>query len=150
MHRLPSVYDHANDSLPQVPCQRLVFPPWLNMNQYTQQSFLLQDFICKFSVDIVSKTFFLRMLDAHDSGHEAGVPEAVFRAIFYVCGCCGRYMTKRVSLNHSLREHADSDDSGDEQAACIYRHAGTMGVSKTREDDGFRALKEFPTLEPLS
>ncbi|KAF8200973.1 hypothetical protein BJ912DRAFT_921532 [Pholiota molesta] len=62
-------------------------------------------------------------------GHEAGVPEAVFRAIFYVCGCCGRYMTKRVSLNHSLREHADSDDSGDEQAACIYRHAASGSKS---------------------
>lgn len=74
-------------------------------------------------VEIISTTFFLRLLDVHDVGHEAGVPEDVFRAIFYTCGRCGRYMTERVSFSHNEDTEFDSDDS--ERNSCIYlrRHS---------------------------
>lgn len=109
------------------------------MNQYINRPFLLSDTVCKFSVDVVPKVFFLRLLDAHDSGQEAGVPEGVFKAIFYVCGRCGRYMTERVSLYHHDSEGADSDDDdGDEQAACVYIHEGKTRTSKALNDGSFK------------
>lgn len=75
------------------------------------------------------------LLDAHNSDHAAGVPEDVFRSIFYACKQCGRYMTQRVSRDH----HEDTDF---EDYTCInLRPAGK---------DSFRVIAQpFPILQPL-
>lgn len=83
--------------------------------------------------------YFLKLLDVHGMGGAAGVPETVFKAIFYACGQCGRYMTKRILPNH--HEDADLDDY-----RCINVLADTTSASVVCK----RAFMEFPTLEPLS
>ncbi len=77
------------------------------------------------------------LLDAHNSDHAAGVPEDVFRSIFYLCKQCGRYMTQRVS-----REHHEDADIGDD--TCVNR--AKKGKNKSR----LRVVAEpFPILQPL-
>ena len=62
--------------------------------------------------------YFLWLLDAHNTGQATGVPEEIFKEIFYECAECGRYMTKRLSFNH----HDDSDDweFSDSESLCVY------------------------------
>lgn len=67
----------------------------------------------------VKHVYFLWLLDVHNVGQATGVPEDIFKEIFYTCAECGRYMTQRVSFNH----HDDSDDwesSLFEDSLCIY------------------------------
>ncbi len=84
------------------------------------------------------------LLDAHNSDHAAGVPEDVFRSIFYICKQCGRYMTQRVS-----REHHEDADLGD--YTCINRTGEGVELNGNfRLNDKFRVLAEsFPILQPL-
>ncbi len=86
---------------------------------------------------------FTWLLDAHNSDHAAGVPEEIFRSIFYLCSHCGRYMTQRVSRDH--HEDADWDD---DRTGCINtRLAEELKAEKLR----FRSVtEEFPLLSPLS
>lgn len=72
---------------------------------------------CK--TDIDPQAFFLPLVDAHNVGHEAGLPEDAFRAMFHACGQCGRYMTKRLSVHHSdWDEDYESESNG--PSKCIY------------------------------
>lgn len=71
----------------------------------------------KFDENSVKNMYFLWLLDAHERA--MGIPEVVFKEIFYTCAECGRYMTQRVSFNH----HDDSDDweySSSQRLPCIY------------------------------
>lgn len=71
----------------------------------------------KYDRNTVKNMYFLWLLDAHE--RTMGIPEDVFKEIFYTCAECGRYMTQRVSFNH----HDDSDDwevSGLQRSPCIY------------------------------
>lgn len=70
---------------------------------------------------------FLRMLDCHDVGREAGVSEDIFRSIFHACSQCGRYMTERMSSHHNEGEEEEELGSDVELAAkleCIYLRTG--------------------------
>lgn len=69
--------------------------------------------------DIDPRSFFLPLVDAHNIGHEAGIPEDTFRAIFHVCDQCGRYMTKRLSMHHSDWDD-ESESESDGPSKCIY------------------------------
>lgn len=92
-------------------------------NQFAYQPIVSIDTECKLNVDVNRKTFFLRMLDAHNVGHEAGVPEEVFKVIFYICPHCGQYMTQRVAFNHvEDAEFTEGDD-----AMCIFMGTGAAG-----------------------
>lgn len=84
------------------------------------------------------------LLDAHNTDHAAGVPENVFRSIFYLCKQCGRYMTQRVSRDH----HEDTDL---EDYTCINaKLAKSLKARGSAVIDNFKAVaREFPTLEPL-
>lgn len=78
---------------------------------------LLADVSVKFDRNSAKNMYFLWLLDAHE--RSMGIPEDVFKAIFYTCAECGRYMTERVSFNH----HDDSDDWEDstlERFPCVY------------------------------
>lgn len=96
-----------------------------------------------------AQQYFLRLLDTHGPGGASGVPESVFKDIFYVCGQCGWYMTERVSPNH----HKDTD-LGD--LTCINRKS-VVAATATGPEDTSRAQKnkvrkiaeDFPILEPL-
>ncbi|KAF8190094.1 hypothetical protein BJ912DRAFT_925727 [Pholiota molesta] len=46
-----------------------------------------------FNAETVRKGFFLSSLDVHNPGHEAGLPEEDFKAIFYVCEQWSRPIT---------------------------------------------------------
>lgn len=97
-----------------------------------------------------NKAHFIWLLDAHNSDHAAGVPENIFRSIFYLCGQCGRYMTQRVWRNH--HEDADFDD----YIGCINLRPArdleaVVGILGNAEKTGFRTItQEFPVLLPLS
>ena len=67
-----------------------------------------------------TNSYFLWLLDAHNVGQSAGVPEDVFREIFYACTECGRYMTQRVSFNHRDSDWDDWDFSDSESPLCVY------------------------------
>ena len=71
------------------------------------------------STNINLKAFFLPLVDAHNVGHEAGIPEDAFRAIFHMCDQCGRYMTKRLSLHH-IDWDEDFESEYDGPSRCIY------------------------------
>lgn len=58
--------------------------------------------------------FFLHLLDAHNVGQEAGVSEEMFKAIFYTCYCCGRYMTQRMAFQHHDEDEFCDDESDTE------------------------------------
>lgn len=113
--------------------------------------FLFTETEDRIDAEVIPKTFFLRLLDAHDIGHEAGVSEDVFKAIFYTCGQCGRYMTERISFNHNEEADSDRDDQG--HTACRYLFAcvkSTLSARKGCNLRRVRTLKEkFPTLDLL-
>lgn len=97
----------------------------------------------------VKGQYFLRLLDTHGSGGKSGVPENIFKEIFYVCWQCGRHMTERVSSSH----HEDAD-LGD--MTCINRKsavdAGAAGSGDTfhgHKNKVERVPIPFPELEPL-
>lgn len=104
----------------------------------------------QYSADRSAKgQYFLRLLDTHGVGGASGVPESVFRDIFYVCRQCGRYMTERVSPNH----HEDID-LGD--LTCINRKsvaaataAGLGDTSHAQKSKVRKIAEDFPVLEPL-
>lgn len=85
------------------------------------------------------------LLDAHNSDHATGVPENIFRSIFYLCGQCGRYMTQRVS-----RDHHEPDD----EIGCVnvqVRLANDLEAGSNGEKISFRVVpQEFPILSPLA
>ena len=58
---------------------------------------------------------YLRDLDAHIIGNEAGVSEEAFLASFYTCRLCGRYTTRRMSS-----AHMDSEFDKDYSGMCIF------------------------------
>lgn len=82
------------------------------------------------------------LLDAHNSDHAAGVPENIFRSIFYLCKQCGRYMTQRVS-----REHHEDTDLGD--ITCINLKLAKDLKTVARGDSFKAGVREFPALQPL-
>lgn len=94
------------------------------------------------------------MLDVHDPGHEAGLPEDVFKAIFYVCDQCDRYMTRRISFAH-FDEEVDSNIAGRRKhTACVYLRTCVKKILDARKSgchqpELLRKMMEFPTLEPL-
>lgn len=68
--------------------------------------------------------YFLWLLDAHTIDRAMGVPEDVFKAIFYICAQCGRYMTQRVSFDHhDDSDDWDSEDFNSKHSQCIYLRA---------------------------
>ena len=81
-------------------------------------------FVAEFSFNIdtsaVKHTYFLWLLDAHNVDRAMGVPADIFRAIFYICAQCGRYMTQRVSFNHHDWDDWDSEDFDEKHPQCIY------------------------------
>ena len=83
------------------------------------------------------------LLDAHSSDHAAGVPENIFRSIFYLCGQCGCYMMQRVSRDH----HKDMVEFDSGETACInLRLAGDYNIRKKN----FRIVaEEFPIFDLL-
>ena len=85
---------------------------------------------------------FPRMLDAHDTDYSMGVSEDTFRAIFYICKHCGRYMTKRISSKH----HEDEDFDFDSTFFCAYLHRNGQPVERTAQH---KSLQPFPALSPL-
>lgn len=149
MHGLPQLHDHQNSPIPHMPRQRWSVTCSTTSKYWTiYSSFLLSETENRFGAETIPKTFFLRLLDVHDAGHEAGVPEDIFKAIFYSCWQCGRYMTKRVSFNHNEVD-SDMDDQG-HTFACIYLTAcvgSAFHARKTGTPQQVRTLKEFPTLE---
>ncbi len=91
----------------------------------------------------IKTMIFPRMLDAHDSDYSMGVSEDTFRAIFYICQHCGRYMTKRISSKH----HEDEDFNFDSTFFCVSRHnkSGQLIEGAARQ----KSLEPFPALSPL-
>ncbi len=99
----------------------------------------------------VKGQYFLSLLDTHwhGSGGKSGVPENIFKEMFYVCRQCGRHMTERVSSSH----HEDAD-LGD--MTCINRRsavaagaAGSGDIFHSHKNKVERVLIPFPELEPL-
>ncbi|KAF9470484.1 hypothetical protein BDN70DRAFT_902071 [Pholiota conissans] len=74
----------------------------------------------KVDVETILRRSFLRLLDVHDIGNEAGIPEDAFRAIFHTCEHCGRYMTQRMSFSHKEDLDDDSDGYGRNSRKCFY------------------------------
>lgn len=72
------------------------------------------------------------MLDAHDTGREAGISEDVFRSIFYACEQCGRYTTKRMSFHHREGELETDFDSGsfDLKLECVFLRASDWDANE--------------------
>lgn len=91
-----------------------------------------------------SRAHFMWLLDAHNTDHAAGVPENIFRSIFYTCKQCGRYMTQRVSRDH----HEDADLG---IYTCInVKAAKDLKARGSAVMDSLKAVaREFPTLQPL-
>ncbi len=85
---------------------------------------------------------FPRMLDAHDSDYSTGVSEDTFRAIFYICQHCGRYMTKRISSKH----HEDEDFDFDSTFFCAYLRKNGQPAERVARR---KSLQPFPALSPL-
>lgn len=80
----------------------------------------------------------MRFLDVHGVGGAAGIPENVFKDIFYACCQCGHYMTQRIMPNH--HEDADLDNY-----TCINlapKAPSSVGRKKVLG-------AKFPILEPL-
>jgi hypothetical protein len=44
--------------------------------------------------------YLLSVVDAYNPDREAGIPEALFAALFTACKKCGAHMTKRVAEYH--------------------------------------------------
>jgi hypothetical protein len=59
--------------------------------------------------DLVSKTYFLSLLDANGLESAAGVSKADFERIFYVCGECFGHMTQRVAEFHKCGGHGSRE-----------------------------------------
>lgn len=89
----------------------------------------------------VKDQYFLKFLDVHGLGGHGGVPEDVFKTIFYACRQCGRYMTARLMWNH--HEDADFDDY-----RCI--NLADTSSSETMIARRKACAAHFPILEPLS
>ncbi len=69
--------------------------------------------------NIDPNAFFLPLVDAHNVGHEAGIPEDAFKTLFHTCDQCGRYMTKRLFVHHiDWDEDFESEYNG--PIGCIY------------------------------
>ena len=82
--------------------------------------------------NIDPQAFFLPLVDAHNVGHEAGIPEEAFKALFHMCGQCGRYMTKRLFVHHSnWDEDYESEYSGESE--CIYLRREEQGLMNAEE-----------------
>lgn len=90
----------------------------------------------------IKTMIFPRILDAHDSDYSAGVSEDTFRAIFYICPHCGRYMTQRISSKH----HEDEDFDFDSTFFCAYLNKSRQPADRPLRD---RLLEPFPFLSPL-
>ncbi|KAF9471606.1 hypothetical protein BDN70DRAFT_901209 [Pholiota conissans] len=80
-------------------------------------------------METILKRPFLRVLDVHDVGNEAGISEDVFRAIFYTCRQCGRYMTERLSFSHN---EDDTDIDFDDNVNDKKRNRANEDLSDTR------------------
>ena len=92
-----------------------------------------------------NRVHFMWLLNAHNADHAAGVPENVFRSIFYTCKQCGRYMTQRISRNH----HEDTD-LGDYTCINVKLVKSLKASRGSAVIDDFKAVaQEFPALEPL-
>ncbi|KJA12515.1 hypothetical protein HYPSUDRAFT_210455 [Hypholoma sublateritium FD-334 SS-4] len=85
--------------------------------------------------------YFLKYLDVHGVGGAAGIPENIFEAMFYACGQCGRYMTRRISENH----HEDGDLF---DYTCVNLSLTSTGPASSILRK--KVLADFPILEPLS
>ena len=69
--------------------------------------------------NIDPNAFFLPLVDAHNVGHEAGIPEDSFKTLFHTCDQCGRYMTKHLFVHHiAWDEDFKSEYNG--PIGCIY------------------------------
>lgn len=97
----------------------------------------------------VKGQYFLRLLDTHGVGGKSGVPESMFREIFYVCGQCGRHMTERLSPNH--HEDADLGDMTcvNRKLAAAAAEASIAGDTSHAHTKNMRVPIPFPVLEPL-
>ena len=81
--------------------------------------------------------YFLKFLDVHGIAGNGGIPESVFRTIFYACIQCGHYMTARLMWDH--HEDVDFDD---------YRCINLAGSSSSESRVTRKAL-DFPLLGSL-
>jgi hypothetical protein len=52
------------------------------------------------TVQSASAMYLLSVVDAYNPDREAGIPEALFAALFTACKKCGAHMTKRVAEYH--------------------------------------------------
>ncbi|KAF8956818.1 hypothetical protein BDZ97DRAFT_1925084 [Flammula alnicola] len=103
--------------------------------------------------NLKKRVYFMLLLDVHRADHSSGVQEDIFRAMFYVCRQCGRYMTQRVSGEH--HEDADLGDYTCINSSLLLLAPGPANgadlkdVSITGKDRLGAAAQEFPALEPL-
>lgn len=151
MSNLPSSHDHQNNSIPHLSGSRLVFLSFIGgdvpYNTLTKSGAEPELRLGAILNNVLqNKAHFMWLLDAHNSDHAAGVPENIFKSIFYVCSQCGRYMTRRVSGDHY--EDADLDDKAD--TICVnLRLAKEAG--NHAEKNSFRVVaQDFPVLLPLA
>lgn len=84
--------------------------------------------------------YFLKHLDVHGVGGASGIPENIFKAMFYACGQCGRYMTRRILENH--HEDGDLDDY-----TCVNSSLTSTGPASSVPRK--KVLTDFPISEPL-
>jgi hypothetical protein len=153
MHGLPQFHDRQNCSISHMSRPWSVHPVLYQSSNAQMLMLTLLEIEPTFNAETIRKGFFLSSLDVHNPGHEAGLPEEDFKAIFYVCEQCDRYMTRRVSPHHNGEEDPDAA-GGSHRWACIYLRKQVKRIldackNSHHQPELLRKMAEFPTLEPL-